>query len=531
MRWLVTAAVLVLVACGQPTASRTTTTPLGQASSARVSTSPGTSGPALAGAPRLEPTGLAFDAARNEIVFFGASYSAAAFNSTGGPPAPGTVTTQTWTWKRGVWQLHSPAASPPPRTSAGMAYDEAHHDVVLFGGQNAVAPVAGQGLPPMQDTWTWDGATWTQQNPNTSPPAAVDPMLAFDAKVGKVVAVVSPSFGDSPSQTWVWDGRTWTQLSPNSAVPGPRYGQMAYDSVDGTLVIFGGHWTCSGPGQCTDDPDTWTFDGATWTRHPGTPSGPSARNFSAMATDPSNGSVLLFGGGSSNDFTVLADTWAWDGNAWTQLHPSVAPWARRGATAVSDGVDKSVFLFGGGWNTQNYGSDFYDLWQWSGGSWALVQPTSTDAPGDQRDAIVAMASHGSGLPPICGGASGGCMSVDGEPQLGFYAAYVVFDLTPAQGQNSQCISYVSRDVPAGQWNEVGVMCGPTGGRMPRVGANAIVNVTGCANVRVIPQIGQVASCLANGTQVTIDDGPVNVQGTLWWHIAGRGWMAHQLLVT
>jgi hypothetical protein len=535
MQRILIAAVVILVACGQPGTGRSPTTPGGPATSAGIAPSPTTpgssTGPSSASvAPRGEPSGLAFDSARGEIVFFGAVYSSAAFNGTGAPPEPGTASPETWTWKHGTWRLRSPAMSPPARTSAGMAYDESRHEVVLFGGQNAVAPVAGQGLPAMQDTWTWDGSTWTQQNPSSSPPAAVGPILAFDAKLQRVVAVISPSFGDSPTETWVWDGRNWAQLILNPAVPGPRYGQMAYDSVHGSLVIFGGHWTCSGPGQCTEDPDTWTFDGASWTRHPGSSNDPAARDFTSMATNPSNGSVLLFGGGFSNNFTVLADTWIWDGNAWTQLHPSVSPWARRGGTAVADSVDKSILLYGGGWNTQNSGSDFYDLWQWTAGSWALIQPTTTSAPADQKDAIVAAAASGRGLLPLCGQAAGACMSVDSEPQMGYYAAYVVFDLKPAQGQNVQCVSYVSRDVPIGSWTEVGVMCGPTGGRMPRLGANATVNVSGCANVRTAPQIGQVVSCLPNGTSVTIDDGPTNVQGTLWWHLAGRGWMAHQLLV-
>ena len=531
MRRTLTAAVLILVACSQPGAGRSSATPVGSASSARgaVSPTPG-SAAAATGAPRLEPTGLAFDSARGEIVFFGADYTPAAYNSPGGPPQPGTVNPQTWTWKGGKWHLQSPSASPPPRTSAGMAYDEAHRQIVLFGGQNAVAPVPGQGLPAMQDTWTWDGSTWTQQNPSSSPPAAVGPMIAFDPKLQKIVAVVSPSFSDSPTQTWVWDGRTWEQLNLNPAVPGPRYGQMAYDSAHGSIVIFGGHWTCIGLGQCTEDPDTWTFDGASWTRHPGSSNGPATRDFASMATDPSNGSVLLFGGGFNNSFTVLADTWSWDGSAWSQLHPSTSPGARKGGTAVADPADKSILLYGGGWNSQNSSSDFYDLWQWSAGSWALIQPTTTGAPPDQKDAILAAALSGPGLLPICGQVTGACMSANGEPAMGYYAAYVVFDLKPAQGQNAECISYVSRDVPVGSWSEVGVMCGPTSGRMPRLGANAAVNVSGCANVRTVPQIGQVVSCLPNGTSVTIDDGPANVQGTLWWHLAGRGWMAHQLLV-
>jgi hypothetical protein len=49
-----------------------------------------------------------------------------------------------------------------PRVTVGMAYDAAHGEVVLFGG-------AGEGV--LNDTWIWDGTTWTEQHPSTVPPA------------------------------------------------------------------------------------------------------------------------------------------------------------------------------------------------------------------------------------------------------------------------------------------------------------------------------------------------------------------------
>jgi hypothetical protein len=132
------------------------------------------------------------------------------------------------------------------------------------------------------------------------------------------------------------------------------------------------------------------------------------------------------------------------------------------------------------------------------------------------------------------------MSVRGQPQLGFYAGYVVFDLNPVQGQNAICVSYVSYikagdgQTASGPWHQIGVNCGPLDGHMPRLGVQAQVAVTGCANVRTLPQVGTVVSCLPNGTTVTIDDGPVAVNGDtqrLWWHLQQRGWMSHELLAT
>src|ERR1700719_986653 len=55
------------------------------------------------------------------------------------------------------WTRQAPASSPPARSGASMAYDAATGTVVLFGGGGANSSLS--------DTWTWDGATWTQQHP------------------------------------------------------------------------------------------------------------------------------------------------------------------------------------------------------------------------------------------------------------------------------------------------------------------------------------------------------------------------------
>jgi hypothetical protein len=131
------------------------------------------------------------------------------------------------------------------------------------------------------------------------------------------------------------------------------------------------------------------------------------------------------------------------------------------------------------------------------------------------------------------------MSVRGQPQLGFYAAYVAFDLNPPDGRNSLCISYVSYVkagdglFASGPWHQIATQCGPSDGHMPQLGSQAQVAVSGCANVRTFPQVGSVVTCLTNGTPVTIDDGPLAFSGDakrLWWHIVQGGWIAHELLL-
>ncbi len=117
-----------------------------------------------------------------------------------------------------------------------MAYDAAHGEVVLFGGfVNADNPYS------LDDTWLWDGANWTQQFPQTSPPARSDYGMTYDSVHSQVVI-----FGGQGStngvlgDTWTWDGANWTQEFPKNTPPARFGGALAYDSGHGQSILFGG---------------------------------------------------------------------------------------------------------------------------------------------------------------------------------------------------------------------------------------------------------------------------------------------------
>ncbi len=66
---------------------------------------------------------------------------------------------------------------------------------------------------------------------------------------------------------------------------------------------------------------------------------------------------------------------------------------------------------------------------------------------------------------------------------------------------------------------------------PIPGADNFVYVTGCANVRDVPGLSRkILACLANRTRVVVDSAPIYADGKIWWHLQGRGWMAHDFLV-
>ena len=93
------------------------------------------------------------------------------------------------------------------------------------------------------------------------------------------------------------------------------------------------------------------------------------------------------------------------------------------------------------------------------------------------------------------------------------------------------------------WQAFTAQCRSGTDPFPAVGSTGHVRLgmgeTDCVNVRAAAgKTAKVVGCLASGTQVRIDDGPVYVTpaaGTspssldLWWHIAGRGWMVDQYL--
>jgi hypothetical protein len=265
---------------------------------------------------------IAYDAATGTAVLFGGTTNIAHVELG-----------DTWTWDGTTWTQQHPATSPPAREYAAMAYDAATGTVVLFGGGNSRRSFAG--------TWTWDGTTWTRQHPATSPPAGDGASMAYDAATGTVVLFGGCGRGSTYFDgTWTWDGTTWTKQTPTVHPSARCDAAMAYDGATGTEVLFSGTGRHGFPG------DTWTWDGTTWTQqHPATH--PSGRAAAAMAYDPATGTVVLLGGLTTLTTHPTAQTWIWDGTAWTRQAPAVHPTARLAGSMAYDAATGTVVLFGG----------------------------------------------------------------------------------------------------------------------------------------------------------------------------------------
>ena len=178
--------------------------------------------------PAVAPQGriwhaMAYDSFRGVTVLFGGSGS-------------GGDLGDTWVFDGTTWTQLTPATSPSPRFGQAMAFDSVRKRVVLFGGRTNGVRQA--------DTWEWDGTNWTQISTSSAPSARFWHSMAFDSHLGKTRIfggdhVAAFSLGPV-NDTWEWDGANWTQDVTSSA-PSPRAGQsMAYDSGRGRSIVFGG---------------------------------------------------------------------------------------------------------------------------------------------------------------------------------------------------------------------------------------------------------------------------------------------------
>jgi len=266
----------------------------------------------------------------------------------GGRTSTGTGTFgDTWAFSKSTgWRQLAPAVSPPPLQVASLAYDPTTETVVLFGGTLAHGGNS-------DETWTWDGVTWTQQFPPVSPSARGwnTNGMVFDSQVGKVVLFGGYTYGFViMNDTWEWDGKskTWTEQFPANS-PSPRSATLAYDEATKQVVLFGG-WT-----NGIAYGDTWIYNGVNWVQQQPATS-PQARGDNGLAYDPILKSVVLFGGlaGACEDCGEgrLNDTWLWHGNNWSQVQTHVSPSPSSSTSFTYDATTKGMLLFGG-WVTDS----------------------------------------------------------------------------------------------------------------------------------------------------------------------------------
>lgn len=257
-------------------------------------------------------------------------------------------------------QAASLAQVEPPRTDSAMAYEAAHHLVLLFGGTEQVP-----GGAVTNETWAWDGHTWKQLHPASSPPPLPGRMV-YDVARGQIVLFLNQvQNGRVANEMWAWDGNTWQQLHP-ATIPEVLGASMAYDAARGQIVLFGGEAPFGHVGTMVNT--TWTWDGSTWQRQRLVVS-PSPRTGAAMAYDTAQQEIVLYGGITTDG--ISSETWTWNGTTWRQQHPASTPTERQNPLLVYDNATRQPLLFGG-MSVSGGQLMVGDTWAWNGTTWIKV---------------------------------------------------------------------------------------------------------------------------------------------------------------
>ncbi|HEV8049005.1 MAG TPA: PKD domain-containing protein [Thermoplasmata archaeon] len=260
---------------------------------------------------------MAFDSAMNVTVWYGAGH--------------------TETYSDGEW-TDLPNAGTPENGAGNttIAYDAADGYVVLFGG------LAGGFLG---DTWVFEYGSWrwldradhgstcytdppVDSTTGPCPPPSAEGVMAYDTADGYLIY----------NGSWKFVGGVWSPLAASE----PNITALTYDAADGYVLAL----NASG-GTLSYHAGVWTVVSRT--------GGPGVRRLEALAYDPIVRAAVLFGGIGIAYYGAFfyEDTWEYRAGNWTNVTWVVGPSSRAGAAMAYDPADGYLLLFGG-FGTQNY---------------------------------------------------------------------------------------------------------------------------------------------------------------------------------
>lgn len=253
-------------------------------------------------------------------------------------------TGETWEWSPGSdpgWRQLAPACSPAGRWAnalrPAMAFDESRDLIVLFGG------------PGRNDTWTFDGSTWTPAAGGAAPPVTPSPSSAPTAgswvglpglasgrldqtatvlQDGRVLVVGGSTEAEANqlSTAEIFDPRTnkWSAAAP---MANPRARHTATLLADGRVLVVGG----LGPGRGNAeiyDPRTNTWSSA------GNLTSARANHAAVVLQD---GRVLVVGGRQPGRPLAAAEIFDPATRTWTSTAGLSVPRDRPQAVLLTDG--------------------------------------------------------------------------------------------------------------------------------------------------------------------------------------------------
>lgn len=246
--------------------------------------------------------------------------------------------------------LGNGAYTPPTADRRSMAFDPVRGTFLSVGTSYTDAGTVYE-FEPATNTWRIISVDGIKPSPYEGAPIAYDTarnkLFLFGGGTG--------SGAGNGDDLWEFDPeqRRWTLTDPDPRLGSKRqFASMLYDPKRQRLILFGGSDGFGGG----DFNETWIYyiNGAEWmnvTDEYEPANNPVARSASAMAYDPENDTVILFGGCYYDmDIYCYNDTWELNPDTlrWTRLYPGGAFLGIRGWHGmVYDEVREKILLYGG----------------------------------------------------------------------------------------------------------------------------------------------------------------------------------------
>ncbi|MFO1076595.1 MAG: hypothetical protein U1E73_02595 [Planctomycetota bacterium] len=181
--------------------------------------------------------------------------------------------------------------------------------------------------------------------------APSSPALACDHLRDRIVLFGGVSGHVPLNATMELDGDVWSVVTSATPPPSQRYGSgMVFDSRRGECVLFGG--VTFG----TVFAETWTWNGTAWTQRSPQHSPPGG--FGSLVFDEARDVAVWYDG---------SGTWEWDGTDWQQRASLHTPSARAFVTTAYDSRRGRTVMFGGLDPLTQIHLD--DTWEWDGTDW------------------------------------------------------------------------------------------------------------------------------------------------------------------
>lgn len=217
-----------------------------------------------------------------------------------------------------------------------MAWQADTGRALVFGGLSSSGASLG-------DTYEFDGYGWIQRLPASAPSPRFRHAMAWDPTHRQVLLFGGIDASGPRNDTWAWNGTTWTQLSMPAPPPAATWSAMAHrDGTSATAMVL---VTNSGVAM-----QTWHWTVGGWSLR--ATGGPSVRSGAAVAHARGTNHTYLHGGGG------LADMWCWNGVAWSAVTQTGAPGPLSGHSLVwAPHLAQLVMVGGfapGGLSTQTY---------------------------------------------------------------------------------------------------------------------------------------------------------------------------------